>query len=59
MENVQMKQVYNQYYKCGGKSCDSHYHVSMLDKPELLCKDCNSVNKVPRDAQEKSRPKRK
>lgn len=57
MDNSEMKKVYDQYYKCGAKSCDSHYHTSMLDKPELLCKDCNNVSKVPREAQIKARPK--
>lgn len=58
-DNNEMKKLYDQYFRCGTKHCDSVYHVSMLDKPELLCKDCNNASKVPREAQEKSRPKRK
>lgn len=53
MENKQMLPVYKEYYKCG--SCDSHYHISMLDKVEILCKDCNQVSKVPKDANDKCR----
>ena len=59
MENVEMKKVYDQYYKCGSKNCESVYHVSMLDKSELLCKDCNNVSKVSKEAQDKSKPKKK
>ncbi len=58
MEDTQMKPLYKEYYRCSSKGCDSVYHVSMLDKHEFLCKDCNNVSKVPREANEKSRPKR-
>lgn len=56
-KNTDMKKVYDEYYKCG--HCDSVYHISMLDKPELLCKDCNNVNPVPKEAQDKCKKQRK
>ena len=52
-----MKRVYDEYYKCG--SCDSVYHVSMLDKHDLLCKDCNKTSLVPQEARNKAKSKRK
>lgn len=52
-----MSRVYDEYYRCG--TCESTYHVSMLDKSELLCKDCNQTSIVPQDARQKSRQARK
>lgn len=48
-----MKKVFEEYYKCS--SCDSTYHITMLDKPEILCKDCNKSSLVPSEAKEKSK----
>ena len=62
MENITMRKLYEQYYRCGNAKCDSVYHISMLDKPELLCKDCNNVSKVPKELKPKERlerPRRK
>lgn len=56
-ESKPMKKVYDEYYKCG--TCDSVYHVSMLDKQELLCKDCSNTSLVPEEARSKSKGKRK
>lgn len=52
-----MSRVYDEYYRCG--TCESTYHVSMLDKPELLCKDCNQTSSVPSEAKAKARKARK
>jgi DNA-directed RNA polymerase subunit RPC12/RpoP len=56
-ESKPMKRIYDEYYKCG--TCDSTYHVSMLDKHDLLCKDCNQTSLVPHEARVKSKNKRK
>jgi acetyl-CoA carboxylase beta subunit len=52
-----MLRIYNEYYKCS--SCDSTYHVSMLDKHEMLCKDCNQTSEVPHEARLKAKKERK
>jgi hypothetical protein len=52
-----MKKIYEEYYQCG--TCDSTYHISMLDKQELLCKDCNQTSAVPQEARAKSKKGRK
>lgn len=59
MDKLIMKKKYDQYYKCGNANCDSHYHVSMLDKQSLLCKDCNNESEVPKEANDKNKQKRK
>lgn len=57
MQNKEMKKIYDQYFKCG--SCDSVYHVVMLNLPLHDCKDCGNQNDVPKEAQDKSKKARK
>ena len=54
-EQKSMIMVYEHYYKCSNKRCDSVYHTYNFRGKTFECRDCGTTSAIPREANKKDK----